>query len=378
MKNIILNLFILLFLTCCTYEDTKDVNNIQTIDINEDLVKKEILLSKIFDSIKIMSLRYEQGQIGKIETIKKYKNKYFIHDNTVNQILIFNIEGDYLNRIYSQGPGPKEYGNINYFDIDKEKDEVVIFDIREGELSYYDFNGSFMRKVPLRIICRDFALTENGNFICYAPDEMVELNGEVYQPGIFLLSRNGKMLDYEQIGNTTFIPMLAGKGIVDFMNKDYLFTHYNNNIYEITDIDITPIILLNFKNELITDAFVNPNYKTENMDAPFLKINPYMRKDHLGFTFLQKNKIRFIDINIQDGTYEIGKALNKNEKFKYFSLNGYQVADNEFLTVLDDELLLQYEYYLEDNPNYFQEFEELREMLSKNDWNPLIISGFFK
>ncbi|WP_189630043.1 hypothetical protein, partial [Roseivirga thermotolerans] len=102
------------------------------------------------------------------------------------------------------------------------------------------------------------------------------------------------------------------------------------------------------------------------------------RQGHIGYTFLQKNEIRFIDINLQSKDYQIGKKLKKNNDFKFFNLNGVQVSDNEFITILNDEILLQYKAYLKSSDELEQEFKELESLLLSNNKNPILISGFFK
>ncbi|MEC7753317.1 MAG: 6-bladed beta-propeller [Bacteroidota bacterium] len=362
----------------CSDKNSINTNQIFAIEIDESNINQELDISNIFDSLRVTPLDYKTGFIGKIEGIEFFNNNYFIHDSSVDQILIFDLEGNYQNKIYAQGPGPEEYGTINFFDIDKSNNQIVIFDISMGALSYFDFTGKFLEKKHLKAICRDFSITKSGNIICYSPDEIFENNDKIYQPGIFLISKNGKIIDYQELGNTGFIPMLTGKSLIEYDEKNYLFSNYNDIIYEITDSEIETFVELKFKNNVKDEVFYNPDYNTENMMAPFLKVNPYKRQGHIGYTFLQKNEIRFIDINLQSKDYQIGKKLKKNNDFKFFNLNGVQVSDNEFITILNDEILLQYKAYLKSSDELEQEFKELESLLLSNNKNPILISGFFK
>ena len=379
MKNILLlNLILLSFLGCNRYKST-DTKKILTFEIDENNVREELNIKDIFVSLRLTPLKYSKGIIGQIESIIFSNDKYFVHDSSIDQILIFDSNGNYLNKIYAQGPGPKEYGAIHFFDLDKLSQQIVIFDFSMGGLSYFDFNGNFLHKKRLPLICRDFAVTKSGNIICYSPDELVEKNNSVYQPGVFLLSKNGEIIDHKEMGNTGFIPMLTGKSLIEYNKMNYLFSNYNDVIYEITDTKINPFAQLNFKNKINNEVFYNSNFKTENMLAPFLKINPYKRKKHIGFTFLQKGEIRFMDVNLETKDYRIGKKLKKDEQFKFFNLNGFQVSDNEFVTILNDEVLLQYKQYLKTSTatDFEQEFQDLQNMLALNGNNPILVSAYF-
>lgn len=375
MKNILLfSLVLLTFISC-----NRDNGNqkILTLDIDESNVQEELYLKEIFDSLSLTPLNYSEGMIGQIKGVIRFNEKYFIHDYSTDQILIFDIDGGYLNKIDAKGPGPEEYEAIHFFDLDKSNQQIVIFDVSMRALSYFDFNGNFLHKKRLPLICRDFAVTNSGNIICYSPDEVVENNNSVYQPGVFLLSKNGEIIDHKEMGNTGFIPMLTGKSLIEYNKNDYLFSNYNDVIYEISDSIIKPLVQLNFKNKLDNEVFTNRNYKTENMLAPFLKINPYKRKGHFGYTFLQKGKVRFMDVNLETKDYRIGQKLKKEDEFKFFNLNGFQVSDNEFVTILNDEVLLQYKQYLKTSTDYEQEFQDLQNMLALNGNNPILVSAYF-
>ena len=86
-----------------------------------------------------------------------------------------------------------------------------------------------------------------------------------------------------------------------------------------------------------------------------------------------------MDVNLETKDYRIGKKLKKDEQFKFFNLNGFQVSDNEFVTILNDEVLLQYKQYLKTSTatDFEQEFQDLQNMLALNGNNPILVSAYF-
>lgn len=348
-----------------------------TFAIDETSLSKTIEIGTIFDSIYQIPLKYEFGLIGEIGNVRKYKNTFFVHDKSREEILIFKDNGKFENKVSSQGPGPKEYGTISFFDIDETNKRIIIFDVVTGKIIEYDYFGNYKAQDNLKIICRDFAVSKYGNYIFYVPDESVELKGKRYSPGIFVIAKNGDLLDHFEMGSVSYTPMLTGKSIVKSRGKHFIFSNYTNSIYEIHQGKIKVAYDLKFKNELDQEVFFNPSYNLDEMIAPFLKFSPYITQERFGFLFLQKNSVRYFDFNLINKEYKISKKIDKTEALKYFSFNGMQISKNEFATIINEGTLMQLQEYSVKDKEISNQAEEINQILSSNNGNPfLLISSF--
>ena len=62
--------------------------------------------------------------------------------------MIYDIQtGNLINKLQKQGPGPEEYGDISFFDVDESNDVIVIYDVRQGNIYQYDLNGQFLKSI---------------------------------------------------------------------------------------------------------------------------------------------------------------------------------------------------------------------------------------
>lgn len=370
-------LIITVLLGCVEKKDSSMNSKFKTYTVDESSSSEFFDLINVFSSVDIIPLKFDKGNIGTINHVIYRDNEFYVHDSSVDQILIFDKFGNYLNRIFEQGPGPKQYGRISFFDLNIPNKSIDIFNVKTGKVISYSFDGQFKEKNNLRMLCRDFAVTKNGNYLCYAPDETIESQGKNYNPGIFIADKKGEILDFVPLGSTSYIPMLAGKSIISYNENHYLFSHYVDTIYSVVEDKIENSLTLDFQNKLESSVFTNSNYDYDKLKTPFLKINPFMTSKYFGFTFLLKNKMRFLSINKKTTDYQIGRKLSINKNLKYLSFNGNQASDNTFITILNDETLLFMKEYLEKAPGLEKDIDEVSHLLESNNGNPLLVVGYF-
>jgi len=90
---------------------------------------------------------------------KYCSGKIFISD-TEEKIIAFNYDGIPSGRIGSKGEGPEEYRTLvgGKFILDKKSKEVIIPDMGGKKLVFYNYNGVFLKSVPLNYIPDDLAI----------------------------------------------------------------------------------------------------------------------------------------------------------------------------------------------------------------------------
>ena len=117
------------------------------IDINSI---KNISFSELFDKIEIIPLETnKECIIGIARKIIFHKEIFFIEDRLNNEVLLFNKNGTFRNKIGHIGRGPGEYLVLNDFEIDIQNDLVKILSVDPSRVISYDFNGKHTNTIKI-------------------------------------------------------------------------------------------------------------------------------------------------------------------------------------------------------------------------------------
>lgn len=181
-------LMFLLGTSCYNEKSAENAETIISIDLNE--TKKLIDLSLCFDSISLYRLNIPENEvIGVIKKIIFNDELILLLSDKQKQIFIFDVHGNYLRKIDRYGPGPEEYTSMgNFFLLDS---FIVVVDVNASNLTFYDKNGLFHKKMAHQDIFRDIESYDNDSYLCFTPDYMP---GNPY--GIWLMDNNGLFARY--------------------------------------------------------------------------------------------------------------------------------------------------------------------------------------
>jgi hypothetical protein len=163
----------------CQKENSKEF--ITCID-KEQMDNSASCLSAIFKDSKIIRLETSENSfIGKsINKIKKSRDKYYVSfDNKV--LMIFDGKGKFIGKIARLGGGPDEYSFLADYDILPDG-TIALLDVKT--ILVYTADGSFIKRIPLDIVCFNLkAIDENRFLICASGEEysiyLVDGNGEI-------------------------------------------------------------------------------------------------------------------------------------------------------------------------------------------------------
>jgi hypothetical protein len=141
-RNFTITIVTLLFLGCCGGKSDLQNPDLQSIDL--DLATKG-KFSDIFDSVKYILLdASEQNPLVDPYNVKIVENRIFVRDWNTNQLFIFDNKGLLEVVIDALGMGPKEYFQMNDFQV---KDEsVFILDFYLNKIIQFDFSGKFIQE----------------------------------------------------------------------------------------------------------------------------------------------------------------------------------------------------------------------------------------
>lgn len=213
-----------LFLMSCT--DAKNKEDFLVKNINIDIKQIENIKSDYFlDSVKYVKLETNADNL--IRGIKKiiYSNDmFYILDNSMNSIYIFDKQGKFIYNINHQGPGPQEYIGINDFVL---LDSIITFVDMDSQniVSYKLGNGSFFNKKKFSYYIRNIVALPNKNYLGFDVN-----TGAIIMDSTFNMEK--KILRY-----FNEIPLPGNDVGYIYKMKDScgIFSPYDNTIYHIKD-----------------------------------------------------------------------------------------------------------------------------------------------
>jgi hypothetical protein len=272
-RNLILFLWVLL--TSCNPKPKE----YEIIDFRFDRALNESIKNNVI-SYRIVPLETaEDCYFATSSKIRISGTKIFILDNLLDkryQILIFNLQGEFISKINSQGRGPKEYVSINDFDVDPNKAIISILDPALKKLINYDFYSNFIDERPLNIYAKEliYSTKVEDNFIVFSTLMSFPIGNLSYDINVYNI--NNTFL-YSSIPFKKPVGIVLGNNIHLFSNNDgvsYIKVN-SNEVYEVGSKQTRLKYLLKFSYAIL------PNEEIENV---FMKgkniLNKYIYSIH--------------------------------------------------------------------------------------------------
>ncbi len=143
--------------------------NISLFDIKtfEWKKKKDFKIKDIINDIEYIQL--ENNETSMFVSI----DKLIINDDRIYlldiggspKLLVFDISGKFLHKIGRQGIGPGEYASsAPNFCIDKQSNEVLLFDRAKKTILFYDSNGDYLKSKKTNFSFNDFVKINNDKY----------------------------------------------------------------------------------------------------------------------------------------------------------------------------------------------------------------------
>lgn len=127
--------------------------------------RKVVNYSEIADSISYIQLQgYEDSPIGEIRTLKFIDSLTVAFDRKTQRVLLYDHQGNFLREIGSQGQGPGEYIYCQQIDVDRDKGNVLVYDIAMGVSKRYDMQGNYLGQDTVGR-ADDIAYIGNGQYL---------------------------------------------------------------------------------------------------------------------------------------------------------------------------------------------------------------------
>lgn len=196
----------------------------------------------------------ETNDSSLIQTVNKVHlidSLIFILDQMQSQVLIFNADGRFRNKISRRGQGPEEYVDICDMYIDVLHRQLYVYDGRMGDLLCYNFDGKFIDRHRL---CYGYGVDkDNGGHWIVNRGTSRKTGDEEDADNRLFIYNSGFQYDSEEV---VFNPYLRG--------RRYSFTYDNcefskfqdtvsflpvmeNVVYKIVDGQVRPWYDIQFK-----------------------------------------------------------------------------------------------------------------------------------
>lgn len=281
-KKYFLLITLLLFLFSCSTENENNASCKKLLFSNNHFA--------LCDSIDFKFIPLQTTNeclIGSISDIKIANNKIFVGDiHKSNAIFVFDMNGKFITKVGNKGNAPNQYLNLFGFDIDKERQIIVLDDRQKKRLLYYDldsFEFKYAQKIDFDFANFQLLKDENIGFFNYKGFENESNRNKSY---LLITNSTGKAIKtfYDCTFSTSETLSNTPNRIYTLRKNAYVFHHLFPYIYKIEDNGIVPIYELNF------DTFKFP-------DLAYLDEKSKKNKDYT-------NKLESSNIISSYGIYE--------------------------------------------------------------------------
>jgi hypothetical protein len=187
---------------------------------------KELPVSELVEDIQYIALETTPDCLldQDISKIELFNHEIFISDYKF--IYRFDIHGKFLKKIGKQGRGPGEYASMGFqtFLIDRQNQQLLIFDFMSEKMIVYDFEGNYLRSKSIDFLPGPMEWINKENFAVYNM-------GFTYEPepwkDFYILNRNART-----VGRHVFVRQPKTRyGLVIYPPIFYTFkekTRYKN------------------------------------------------------------------------------------------------------------------------------------------------------
>lgn len=352
--------FIVLFISGCQSNQDNSSNNssYKEIYIDDHLNMNEIHKSTVIvnfpqsaASLNLMN-KFQQIRFIKLETIEKSlirridkllldDEHIYVLDKSISKLVIFSLDGKYINTINRKGKGPGEYMGIKDFTLNG--DSIVLFDDIGQKLQFFNGQGEYCYERSTGLRFRNIHKFQGANYIMAAGSAQNGFRPELEDYSILI----GDPTDSIKIAgfkNNNFLKnfdYVVNDQLVLFENELLYSPYLSNIIYGITEQGgFYKKYFLNIINELPPDYYKKSSVENFHKYVQSNKITYFMG------SFVENTRHLFLRLNSPDGEYAYLLYDKHGDTVFYYNrilYNDYFItfnfpllaSKNEFITAID-------------------------------------------
>lgn len=310
MKKTIHLIILVICITACSVQST------ETIKVNPN---KNYCNNTSVKIKKIIPLETTNiSLIGEINNLEFFENRIYILDKRYSKSLhIFNIDGKFVKKTII-GKGPNEYLAPRGFTINKEKKEIVIWDMNQSKFIISDLELNPLKKIFSDNLIRDF--------VYIGEDTILANSFEFSEKNVNHLSEYAIFCDSFQKRQNCFLHVdkelekdWYNRLICKHKKETYFAGYWDYNIYQIKNNNITPRFFIDFeqftiKKNDISLPYSNKIRKVEKGEIVGSLRDLAMSNKYFSFTttYKKRKKVYFYNIMTHQ-LFDLDPYINKKE-----------------------------------------------------------------
>ncbi len=342
-------LIISLFIFGCN-NTINDREGTASINLVENMNNKiDLTLSDFADEINYIPFETNPGCIiDQGAHVLAFEQFYLVGEGH-QDLMKFDLQGNYLGIFAKYGQGPGEYSNINGLYGDEEIGITIIFDAIGKRLLYYNLSGAFLKSVEIPIRPSGLQMISPTLFVGELFYQM-ELNSKYYSYFIFDISGEITPLYSEKKRNKLYDIMVAPNFVKNNDIAYYIPSSFSDTLYQIsTNKEITKTLLNKgdygvpenllydqkiFQKEINRFIFfinVYPGHENNLFIKYYFEGSPY-----LGILNIEKNTLEMIK-NLTD--HKAGGVINDLDGGLEFIPGTKRIGNKWYRMIWPSELL---------------------------------------
>lgn len=235
---------------------SENLSIIRPINSLENMIDIEPLL----DTVRYVKLELtDKSIIGYIQKVAIFEDKIYVLDTQASSLFVFDINGKYLFKISQKGLGPHDYIQLDFFDIDIDKREIVLTDLMGYWTMRYDLDGNFIKRKKIPFFIEGIVPGSNGGFITY---QNFRDNKQNMKQEYNLFYIDALMVPHKAYFPYNSLelnpPPTPRSGPFYYYNNNFhFFSIYGNEIYDITEDSLILKYMFDFGNKTFDKNMLN-------------------------------------------------------------------------------------------------------------------------
>ncbi len=183
MRSFYLLIPVLLWMGCASRveESSELVDNPKIINLSNNETFEELDFFDLFSLEEIIELKLRKGDyLGSLSRFEIFDNHIFALDPSFNNLIKFDLKGNYITKIGRIGEGPDEIPEIVDFSIDPNTGLIGLASYSQMKISKYDQLGNFVDVTKIREQIDQFVIFDNKLFLSLTYFNTINRNLGIY------------------------------------------------------------------------------------------------------------------------------------------------------------------------------------------------------
>lgn len=319
----IYQLFIFTFLLSCSPKN--DNNSFEQIHFSKEYIS-------LNDSLELKFIPLETTDsclIGSISNIQIRNNLiYLLEGRKSEDLFVFDMDGKFIARVGKKGAGPGQYVRIADFDIDTDRQLIVLSDMHQEHLLFYDLNSyRFKYSLKTDFYYNQFSLLLDGKVLLFGCNGFENPDNLNDRKPYYLLRTDSLMSPEATYWKADFITpyTLRGMGknnMYRYNNEVYVYHHLFPFVWKYKTDQIEPVYKIELEGYTFPNTkFLNEESKTSDRQQDYTQA--LNNSDYIT-NYVINECSDMISISIQKNNVPIQALYNKKSKKGYiFPLKDY-------------------------------------------------------